>query len=259
MEFLALKDFLDVKVEQYNTPNFIANDPICIPHRFSKKQDIEIAAFFAAILAWGQRKTIINKCTDLFNRMDNDPYNFMLGHSDDDLRGLLGFKHRTFNDTDLLYFVAFFKYHYTTSDSLETGFLPDDFNSHTNFTAEHALNHFRTYFFSLPDSPRRTVKHISSPLQKSTCKRLNMFLRWMVRSDNKGVDFGVWNSILPSDLICPCDVHVDRVARRLNMISRKQTDWRTALELTEELRKFDPSDPVKYDFALFGLGVEEKF
>jgi len=259
LEFLALKDFLDVKVEQYNTPNFIANDPICIPHRFSKKQDIEIAAFFAAILAWGQRKTIINKCTDLFNRMDNDPYNFMLGHSDDDLRGLLGFKHRTFNDTDLLYFVAFFKYHYTTSDSLETGFLPDDFNSHTIFTAEHALNHFRTYFFSLPDSPRRTVKHISSPLQKSTCKRLNMFLRWMVRSDNKGVDFGVWNSILPSDLICPCDVHVDRVARRLNMISRKQTDWRTALELTEELRKFDPSDPVKYDFALFGLGVEEKF
>jgi uncharacterized protein (TIGR02757 family) len=259
LEFLALKDFLDVKVEQYNTPNFIANDPICIPHRFSKKQDIEIAAFFAAILAWGQRKTIINKCTDLFNRMDNDPYNFMLGHSDDDLRGLLGFKHRTFNDTDLLYFVAFFKYHYTTSDSLETAFLPDDFNSHTNFTAEHALNHFRTYFFSLPDSPRRTVKHISSPLQKSTCKRLNMFLRWMVRSDNKGVDFGVWNSILPSDLICPCDVHVDRVARRLNMISRKQTDWRTAVELTEELRKFDLSDPVKYDFALFGLGVEEKF
>jgi uncharacterized protein (TIGR02757 family) len=259
LEFLALKDFLDVKVEQYNTPNFIANDPICIPHRFSKKQDIEIAAFFAAILAWGQRKTIINKCTDLFNRMDNDPYNFMLSHSDDDLRGLLGFKHRTFNDTDLLYFVAFFKYHYTTSDSLETAFLPDDFNSHTNFTAEHALNHFRTYFFSLPDSPRRTVKHISSPLQKSTCKRLNMFLRWMVRSDNKGVDFGVWNSILPSDLICPCDVHVDRVARRLNMISRKQTDWRTAVELTEELRKFDLSDPVKYDFALFGLGVEEKF
>jgi uncharacterized protein (TIGR02757 family) len=259
LEFLALKDFLDVKVEQYNTPNFIANDPICLPHRFSKKQDIEIAAFFAAILAWGQRKTIINKCTDLFNRMDNDPYNFMLGHSDDDLRGLLGFKHRTFNDTDLLYFVAFFKYHYTTSDSLETAFLPDDFNSHTNFTAEHALNHFRTYFFSLPDSPRRTVKHISSPLQKSTCKRLNMFLRWMVRSDNKGVDFGVWNSILPSDLICPCDVHVDRVARRLNMISRKQTDWRTAVELTEELRKFDLSDPVKYDFALFGLGVEEKF
>ena len=259
MEFLELKDFLDIKVAQYNRPDFITNDPICIPHRFSKKQDIEIAAFFAAILAWGQRKTIINKCTDLFGRMDNDPYNFMLNHSDDDLKGLLNFKHRTFNDTDLLYFVDFFKHHYTKSDSLETAFLPENFNTHPNFTAEHALNHFRSYFFSLPDSPRRTVKHISSPLQKSTCKRLNMFLRWMVRKDKMGVDFGVWDTINPKDLICPCDVHVDRVARRLDMISRKQTDWRTAVELTEELRKFDPSDPVKYDFALFGLGVEEKF
>jgi len=259
LEFLELKDFLDLKVDQYNRPAFITNDPICIPHRFSKKQDIEIAAFFAAILAWGQRKTIINKCTDLFNRMDNDPYNFMLQHSDEDLKGLLNFKHRTFNDTDLLYFVSFFKHHYHLSDTLETAFLPSDFADHDNFTAEHALNHFRSYFFSLPDSPRRTIKHISSPLQKSTCKRLNMFLRWMVRKDKMGVDFGVWNSILPSDLICPCDVHVDRVARRLGMISRKQTDWRTAVELTEELRKFDPADPVKYDFALFGLGVEEKF
>jgi len=259
LEFLALKDFLDTKVAQYNQPAFITNDPICIPHRFVKKQDIEIAAFFAAILAWGQRKTIINKCTDLLGRMDNDPYNFMIGHSDDDLRRLLNFKHRTFNDTDLLYFVSFFKHHYALSATLETAFLPDDFSNHANFTAEHALNHFREYFFSLPDSPQRTVKHISSPLQKSTCKRLNMFLRWMVRKDNMGVDFGVWNSILPSDLICPCDVHVDRVARRLDMITRKQTDWRTAVELTDELRKFDPADPVKYDFALFGLGVEEKF
>jgi len=259
LEFLELKDFLDLKVAQYNRPAFITNDPICIPHRFSKKQDIEIAAFFAAILAWGQRKTIINKCTELFERMDNDPYNFMLQHEDDDLKGLLGFKHRTFNDTDLLYFVAFFKHHYSLSDSLETAFLPDDFAGHESFTAEHALNHFRSYFFSLPDSPRRTVKHISSPLQKSTCKRLNMFLRWMVRKDNMGVDFGLWNTIHASDLVCPCDVHVDRVARRLDLITRKQTDWRTAVELTEELRKFDPQDPVKYDFALFGLGVEEKF
>lgn len=258
MEFLELKDFLDIKVAQYNRPDFITNDPICIPHRFSKKQDIEIAAFFAAILAWGQRKTIINKCTDLFGRMDNDPYNFMLNHSDHDLKGLLNFKHRTFNDTDLLYFVDFFKHHYTKSDSLETAFLPENFDIHP-FTAEYALNHFRSYFFSLPDFPGRTVKHISSPLQKSTCKRLNMFLRWMVRKDKMGVDFGVWNTINPKDLICPCDVHVDRVARRLDMITRKQTDWRTAVELTEELRKFDPLDPVKYDFALFGLGVEEKF
>ena len=259
MEFLELKDFLDIKVAQYNRPDFITNDPICIPHRFSKKQDIEIAAFFAAVLAWGQRKTIINKCTDLFDRMDNDPYNFMLHHGDQDLRRLLNFKHRTFNDTDLLYFISFFKHHYALSDSLETAFLPADFGQLESFTAEHALNHFRTYFFSLPDSPRRTVKHISSPTQKSTCKRLNMFLRWMVRKDQTGVDFGVWTTISPADLICPCDVHVDRVARRLDLITRKQTDWRTAVELTTELRKFDPLDPVKYDFALFGLGVEEKF
>ena len=285
MEFLELKDFLDHKVEQYNRPNFITNDPICIPHRFSKKQDVEIAAFFAAILAWGQRKTIINKCTELFQRMDNEPYDFMLNHSDDDLKRLLNFKHRTFNDTDLLYFVSFFKHHYQQSESLEAAFLaPEPIFREEYLTektskakkkyassacmlaefeqipaAERALNHFRSYFFSLPDFPRRTIKHVSSPLQKSTCKRLNMFLRWMVRKDNKGVDFGIWNTIKPADLICPCDVHVDRVARKLGLINRKQTDWQTAVELSAELSKFDPIDPVKYDFALFGLGVEEKF
>ncbi|MBC8986792.1 TIGR02757 family protein [Pedobacter sp. N36a] len=263
MEFLELKDFLDYKVEQYNKPNFITNDPVCIPHRFSKKQDVEIAAFFAAILAWGQRKTIINKCTELFERMDNAPYDFMLQHSDDDLKGLLGFKHRTFNDTDLLYFVSFFKFHYEQSDSLETAFLlpskPIFRAEYLEEKTEQALNYFRSYFFSLPDFPRRTIKHVSSPLQKSTCKRLNMFLRWMVRKDNKGVDFGLWNTVQPADLICPCDVHVDRVARKLGMISRKQTDWQTAVELTKKLSEFDPIDPVKYDFALFGLGVEEKF
>ncbi|WP_449436920.1 TIGR02757 family protein [Pedobacter steynii] len=286
MEFLALKEFLDVKVDQYNRPDFIQNDPICIPHQYTKKQDIEIAAFFAAILAWGQRKTIINKCNELFERMDNDPHNFMLHHSNADLKRLLGFKHRTFNDTDLLYFVAFFNQHYQEFDSFETAFLSplDVFRSdfltdelqhgYTQYAssscmlseltqhepkAERSLNYFRSYFFSLPDYPRRTIKHVSSPLQKSTCKRLNMFLRWMVRKDNKGVDFGIWNTIKPSDLICPCDVHVDRVARKLGLIERKQTDWRTAVELTNELLKFDPMDPVKYDFALFGLGVEEKF
>ena len=287
MEFNELKNFLDFKVRQYNQPNFIANDPICIPHQYKIKQDIEIAAFFAAILAWGQRRTIINKCNELFLRMDNQPYEFMLNHGDDDLKGLLGFKHRTFNDTDLLYFVSFFKHHYFQSDTLETAFLPQQqiFNADylpekyneenyvqvtsspctlndfvaEDFTAEKALNHFRSYFFSLPDFPRRTFKHISSPLQKSTCKRLNMFLRWMVRKDNCGVDFGVWNTIPTAALICPCDVHVDRVGRRLGLISRKQTDWLTAVELTAKLKEFDPNDPVKYDFALFGLGVEEKF
>ncbi|TCD01476.1 TIGR02757 family protein [Pedobacter psychroterrae] len=288
MEFLELKDFLDVKVALYNRPDFIQNDPVCIPHQFSKKQDIEIAAFFAAILAWGQRKTIINKCNELFARMDHEPYEFMMHHGDEDLKRLLGFKHRTFNDTDLLYFVSFFKSHYQQFDSLEAAFLPPGDVFQTDFLSEQvlgnyqsgsyassscmltelnkqtpkierALNYFRAYFFSLPEYPGRTIKHVSSPLQKSTCKRLNMFLRWMVRSDDKGVDFGIWKTIKPADLICPCDVHVDRVARRLGLIERKQTDWRTAVELTDRLLELDPLDPVKYDFALFGLGVEEKF
>lgn len=280
MDFLELKNFLDLKVEQYNRPVFIEQDPICIPHLFTKKQDIEIAGFFASILAWGQRKTIINKCKELLFRMDNEPYEFVLNHTDDDLKRLLNFKHRTFNDTDLLYFISFFKHHYNKYDSLEKAFLPsielinpdymqseadygNDYASpvcyanNLNFTIENALNHFRAYFFSLEDFPSRTKKHISSPLQKSTCKRLNMFLRWMVRADNKGVDFGLWNILKPKDLICPCDVHVDRVGRLLGLITRKQTDWATAIELTKKLKQFDFNDPVKYDFALFGLGVEK--
>jgi uncharacterized protein (TIGR02757 family) len=259
LEYLEIKAFLDVKVAEYNRPAFITNDPVCIPHQFTAKQDIEIAAFIAAILAWGQRKTIINKCNELFGRMDHAPYDFMLNHQDADLKRLLAFKHRTFNDTDLLYFVSFFNWHYSKSDTLETAFLPENWSTTQEFNAEHALNHFRSYFFSLPDFPHRTKKHISSPAQKSTCKRLNMFLRWMVRNDNCGVDFGIWTMIKPSALICPCDVHVDRVARKLGLITRKQTDWLTAVELTAKLKEMDPEDPVKYDFALFGLGVEEKF
>ncbi len=286
MDFSAQKQFLDAKVAVYNRPDFIEYDPISIPHRFSQKQDIEIAAFFAAILAWGQRKTIINKCSELMNRMGGQPYQFVLHHSEQDLKNLLGFKHRTFNDTDLLYFIAFFKMHYSYNKSLETAFIPqaDNFRSdymsfedsgsdlvqtsgtsstcyahelaQTGFNIEKALNHFRAYFFSLPDYPERTLKHISSPFKGSTCKRINMFLRWMVRNDNQGIDFGLWQIIRPSQLICPCDVHVERVARHLGLIERKQTDWRCALELSAALRTFDPNDPVKYDFALFGLGVE---
>ncbi|RNL56088.1 TIGR02757 family protein [Pedobacter jejuensis] len=278
MDFLDLKNFLDAKVEIYNQPKFIENDPICIPHLFEKRQDIEIAGFFAAVLAWGQRKTIINKCIELFQRMDNAPFDFVLNHQDADLKRLLNFKHRTFNDTDLLYFISFFKAHYTNYESLEMAFIPNseaalsdvnpskkglrnlDFSLGTkNFDVEQALNHFRSYFFSLEDFPHRTKKHISSPKQKSTCKRLNMFLRWMVRDDNKGVDFGIWNIIKPADLVCPCDVHVDRVGRLLGLITRKQTDWQTAVELTKNLKAFDAADPVKYDFALFGLGVEKVF
>lgn len=249
-----LQLFLDAKVIQYNQPNFIENDPIVIPHQFSKKQDIEIMGFFAAILAWGQRKTIINKCRELIERMDGAPFDFIQNHQETDLKALLGFKHRTFNDTDMLYFVSFFRQHYQHHDSLEDAFFID-----INSSAEEMLNHFRSYFFSLPDFPRRTIKHVSSPQQKSTCKRLNMFLRWMVRKDQNRVDFGLWQKIKPANLICPCDLHVDRVARKLKLITRKQTDWQTALELTEKLREFDPFDPAKYDFALFGLGIEERW
>ncbi len=285
-----LKDFLDQKVDLYNLPAFIENDPVCIPHKFERKQDIEIMGFWAAMLAWGQRKTIINKCNELIRLMDGAPYDFILNHQDKDLKRFSGFKHRTFNDTDTLYFVEFFKQHYKKHESLEHAFIPvsegrkmqvfrDDFlevsqdmdqlvtpSSSPCYThemesrvVEDSLNYFRSYFFSLPDFPRRTIKHVSSPLQKSTCKRLNMFLRWMVRYDNRGVDFGIWKSIRPADLICPTDLHVERVARKLKLITRKQVDWQTALELTRNLRQFDPSDPVKYDFALFGLGIEEQF
>ena len=257
LKFVNLHNFLDAKVIQYNQPGFIANDPICIPHMFSKKQDIEIMGFWSSMLAWGQRITIINKCKELINLMDGAPHDFIMNHQDVDLKRFLNFKHRTFNATDTLYFIHFFKHHYSNFNSLEDAFLPFDFEQQENI--EKHLNHFRAYFFSLPDFPQRTIKHVSSPLQKSTCKRLNMFLRWMVRQDENGVDFGIWNKIKPSQLICPCDLHVDRVARKLNLITRKQTDWQTALELTKNLKKLDDNDPTKYDFALFGLGIEEKF
>lgn len=250
-----IKDFLDNKVLQFNQPDFIANDPIVIPHRFTAQQDIEIMGFFAAILAWGQRKTIINKCTDLIERFDGSPYDFIKGHTDRDLQQLLYFKHRTFNDTDLLFFVSFLRYHYSHFDSLEDAFLLGQ-EGGADFTIEASLDNFKAYFFSLPDYPIRTRKHISSPKQKSSCKRLNMFLRWMVRQDNKGVDFGIWRRISPAALVCPCDVHVERVARRFGLITSNKINWKTAMELTENLRKLDPLDPVKYDFALFGIGVE---
>ncbi len=252
-----LKGFLDEKVALYNQPGFILNDPISIPHKFSKKQDIEIAGFFAAILAWGQRKTIINKCNELFQLMDNSPHDFLINHREQDLKPFLSFKHRTFNDVDTLYFIHFLSWFYGNQDSLEEAFLLG-WNSGLN-AMEPILKSFHDFFFHLPDSPQRTKKHIATPARKAACKRINMYLRWMVRSDENGVDFGIWNKIQPSQLICPCDLHVDRVGRKLGLITRKQTDWLTALELTEKLREFDPVDPVKYDFALFGLGIEEKF
>ncbi|HEX5171864.1 MAG TPA: TIGR02757 family protein [Cyclobacteriaceae bacterium] len=246
-----IKLFLDQKAALYNHTGFIKNDPISIPHLFTRRQDIEIAGLFAAVLAWGQRVTIINKCNELMKRMDHAPYEFILHHKERDLKALQGFKHRTFNDTDLLYFVSFLNRYYKKNASLEDAFLAD------GASVEAGLIRFHELFFSYEDHPSRTRKHISTPERKSTCKRLCMYLRWMVRHDNNGVDFGIWKRIPAAQLICPCDVHVDRVARKLKLIRSRQTNWSTALELTNNLRTFDPADPVKYDFALFGLGVME--
>ena len=248
-----LIDFLNTKVVFYNQPSFIPNDPVCIPHLFNKKQDIEIAGFFAATFAWGNRTTIIQKSKELMNLMDMAPHDFILQHTEKDLKRLLHFKHRTFNTTDLLYFIEFFRYHYSGNKSLEAAF------TRHGKTAEEMLKGFHYYFFSLEHVPARTKKHIATPERNSSCKRLNMFLRWMVRQDDKGVDFGIWKKISPSELIIPIDLHVARVAKKLNILQRKQTDWQTALELTAYLRTLDKTDPVKYDFALFSLGVTEKF
>jgi uncharacterized protein (TIGR02757 family) len=247
----SLKDFLDRKADEYNQPSFITSDPVSVPHLFTKKQDIEIAGFFAAIFAWGNRTTIIQKSKELMKLMDMAPHQFVRQHAEKDLKKLMHFKHRTFNTTDLLYFIQFLQHHYGRHDSLEPAF--------KGKTVEQSLDYFYTYFFSLEDAPARTHKHIASPAKHSTCKRLNMYLRWMVRKDDRGVDFGIWKNKSASELICPIDVHVARVAKRFGLIQRNQVDWQTAIELTTYLRTLDAKDPARYDFALFGLGVMEKY
>lgn len=252
----SLKILLDAKVELYNRPSFIKDDPISIPHLFSKQQDIEIAGFFAAIFSWGNRTTIINKSRELLQLMDNVPHEFCMNAGAAGLKKLLNFKHRTFNATDLLYFVEFFRYHYSMNDTLETAFTK--WMDKKDDSVENGLKGFYNYFFSLPDVPLRTMKHIASPDKNSSCKRLNMFLRWMVRRDTKGVDFGIWKNISSSQLVCPLDVHVARVAKQFNLLQRDQSDWKAAMELTGYLRTLDKEDPVKYDFALFGMGIAGK-
>ena len=251
--FSELKDFLNHKVATYNEPSFIENDPITIPHQFSKLQDIEIMGFWSSMLAWGQRKTIINKSNELIQLMDGAPHDFIINHEEKDRERFLNFKHRTFQVIDTLYFLEFFQTFYKKNNSLEIAF--SQFLQPEEEHIGSALKGFHELFFALPDAPHRTRKHVATPIRKSTCKRLNMFLRWMVRQDDKGVDFGLWKNISPSQLLMPLDVHVDKVARKLNLLDRKQTDWKTVLELTQKLRAFDEKDPVKYDFALFGLGV----
>jgi len=249
-----LKEWLDERVLLYNQPGFIPADPICIPHQFSRKQDMEIAAFFAATLAWGNRTTIINNCQRLLKWMDDAPYEFMRHHQASDLKPMLGFVHRTFNATDLLYFIQFLQIHYQHSDTLETAFLPP--GNPAEYDLRDALIHFHNQFFT-GEYPERTRKHVSTPQRGSACKRLCMFLRWMVRKDSAGVDFGIWNGLSPAQLICPLDVHVARVAYRLGLTSRQNADWRSATELTGILKTWRPEDPAIYDYALFGLGMAE--
>lgn len=247
--------WLNEKQREYESPAFIAGDPILVPHQYTKKQDIEIAGFFAASLAWGQRTTIIRSTQAILQAMDNAPHDFLLHHRDTDLKRFLLLKHRTFNATDLLYFIERLAMHYREFDSLEWAFepMPGAVSS-----MEERLRAFHNRFF-VGDFPERTRKHVATPARGSACKRLNMFLRWMVRSNARGVDFGIWQSIKPHELVCPVDVHVARVAYRLQLIPENKADWKTALALTESLRSFDAADPVKYDYALFALGAEERF
>lgn len=237
----------------YNRPDFIPNDPVSIPHQYLQKQDIEITGFVTAVFSWGQRKTIINKSKAFFSLMGNEPYKFVMEHTEEDLKPFAHFKHRTFNGTDALYFLHFFRWFYERHASLEEAFVVDA----SQDDMEQGLSRFFELFFCLPDHPKRTYKHIPTPMRKSACKRLNMYLRWMVRKDTAGVDFGLWDKISPAQLVCPLDVHVERVARALGLLKRKQADWQAAVELTKALKKWDAEDPVKYDFALFGLGVEQ--
>jgi uncharacterized protein (TIGR02757 family) len=247
-----LKDFLDEKADFYNTPDFIEADPISIPHQFTKKQDIEISGFLMATIAWGNRKSILKSGERMLQILDRKPYDFILNHSEKDLKACKGFVHRTFNESDLMYFLQALQHVYKRYDSLENAFI---FHK-KNTDLQTAISEFKKEFLSFR-APKRTHKHISDPLKNSAAKRLNMMLRWFVRKDNKGVDFGIWKGISPSELSCPLDVHSARVARDLKLLKRKQNDAKAVNELDKNLRKLDPLDPVKYDFALFGIGVYE--
>jgi len=250
-----LKDFLDLKYEQYNRTEFISSDPVSIPHLFSKKEDIEISAFLASTIAWGQRTTIINNALHLMNLMDNSPHDFILHFNKYDLKNFTKFVHRTFNGDDCKYFIKTLRRIYKTYGSMENVFMT---GYEKDKTIRSAIIGFREVFF-MNTHESRTEKHVSGPVKNSSCKRLNLFLRWMIRNDNRGVDFGIWKNFSPSSLMCPLDVHSGNVSRKLGLLGREQSDWKAVEELTANLRILDPADPVKYDFALFGLGVFEKF
>ena len=254
LNFSELKDFLDAKVVQYNTPDFIGSDPLQIPHRYSLKEDIEISGFLTATIAWGNRKSIINNANRLMRMMDDAPYEFVMQHQPNDLEVLKPFVHRTFNGLDCIQFIESLKHIYTNHNGLE-----GVFNTHAETDSlQGAIHQLKQHFFEI-DHLARTQKHISDPLKKSAAKRINMFLRWMVRPNDTKVDFGLWTQLSPSQLSCPLDVHSGNVARKLGLIQRSQNDWKAVKEMDETLRILDANDPAKYDFALFGLGVFEKF
>lgn len=271
-----LKEFLDEKVEKYNQIDFIESDPVSIPHQFTIKEDIEIAGFLAATIAWGQRVTIINNANKLITLMDGSPFDFVMNAKEKDFSSFSDFKHRTFNGVDIVFFLKSLKNIYSHHGGMQNAFgLNSNHSSKTDFNLLNSITNFRKLFFSIP-YPLRTGKHVSNPSENSASKRLCMYLRWMVRNDKRGVDFGIWsiantqqekrnNAILKSNsnftahLMCPLDVHSGNVARKLGLLNRKQNDWKAVVELTDNLKKLDASDPVKYDFALFGLGVFEKF
>lgn len=244
-----LQELLEDRYRKYNTAEFIESDPVSIPHLFSKKEDIEIAGFLAATISWGNRQSILKNARRLIKMMDNDPYRFITHHSDRDLRPLKTFIHRTFNGTDCVFFIRSLNHIWKTHGGLEAVF-----STPGTHTLGERIKHFHDIFFEMPH-PQRTRKHVSDPSKKSTAKRLCMFLRWMVRRDHHKVDFGIWKKIRPADLMLPLDVHTGNVSRQLGLLHRKQNDWQAVEEVTAALRRFDPADPVKYDFALFGMGV----
>lgn len=249
-----LKEFLDQKVLLYNNPKFIESDPIQVPHQFSRKEDIEIAGFLTATIAWGNRKSIINNANKMMHLLDHAPHDFVLNHSENDLKTLKGFVHRTFNEHDFQQFVRSLKHIYSKHNGIEAIFSK---YAEPN-TVQFAIHKFKSAFFE-GKHLERSEKHVSDPFKNSAAKRINMYLRWMVRDDNSGVDFGIWKSLSPSQLSCPLDVHSGGIARKLGLLKRKQNDAKALAELDKALRIMDPKDPVKYDFALFGLGAFEKF
>lgn len=253
LNLLELKILLDDKAKQYNTVAFIELDPISVPHRYSLKEDIEIVGLLSATIAWGNRKMIVRNGHRMMDLMGKSPFDFIMSHNNRQLDRFDGFVHRTLNDVDLKYFMIALKHIYLNHGGLETVFG----TIAEQETIQDAIHRFKQIFFEIPH-PERTTKHISDPYKGSAAKKINMYLRWMVRNDKQGVDFGIWKTIKPSQLHIPLDVHVGNIARKLHLLERKQNDWLAVVELTEKLKEFDSSDPVKYDFALFGLGVFDK-